>query len=108
MYRNTKIQSFNTLLDELDRLRVQWGSCQDIPFVGWADVSFAIEDIEISVPMIVGECHGWKQLGTPAPPLSRLVTSVQSPVKNVKNNVQKRIFRVVCIEVQDIYIRFLL
>ena len=57
MYRNTKIQSFNTLLDELDRLRVQWGSCQDIPFVGWADVSFAIEDIEISVPMLVTTEH---------------------------------------------------
>ena len=52
-FSRSAIQPLDKLLDEPDRLRVQWGSCQDIPFVGWADMTFAIEGTQLQVPILV-------------------------------------------------------
>lgn len=52
-----QIQQLNTILDENDALRVQWGNNSEIPFVGWCDVEVLIGTDDcytsLSVPFLV-------------------------------------------------------
>ena len=42
-FPDVQIQDVSSILDSCDSLRVQWGDEENIPFVGWVDMSVKTE-----------------------------------------------------------------
>ena len=57
-FPGVQIQDISSILNSCDSLRVQWGDGENIPFVGWVDMSVKIEQgikemAEFNVPFLV-------------------------------------------------------